>query len=600
MGFDVAEQSGISRELSTIDQGTALESFVANPNGQDLIFTSKAHEMFVLGGNSSGKSYCGIVLGAYHTLPEKDIFGKMTGKTIHPHLNLRIPTEGVQGWVSCWSEDNQIDTLHPIIDKILLPYVTDQYSKDGAYQRIYFEGGSWINFKTQTQKVQSYRGPKKRWVYLDEPHQEQIYKESRARILKSGGYMWTAMTPIIDENSPLSSRDVTWMRDEILEPYDRDPDKFPLRDVIYLDVEDNYQHLQGGKDFVEGMLDGMSAHERAIRKSGTLLVFTGRHCFDSDIVLTIRQYLYDHPEESTPEYGTLSYDPMESGQWEVQFTPSEDDYFPDKPSGNYRFRMWEAPIVPKDLQLSPGYTISVDVAEGKPGGDFTCVYVYRNDNRRIVASLHGHISEEKLAGELYLIGHFYKNGIGQAARIAIEVANFGRMTQKLMMTGNPNLNVPKYPAHRFYYRPTEKDMSIGRDYAHAPGWDTNKATRKHVIIAMRMALMMAYNSIASGKHCTIPDIACLNEATEFIMRKTGRYEGYPDDRLFSLGIGNCVLDRSETFPTVEEARAPEPDDNQHWLLNKDDDTGLYSVQFNVQGIHNQIIANKSLEDDMRF
>lgn len=599
MGIGLTEQSEISSELTTIDKGTVLESFEPNENGQDLIFLSKAHEMFVLGGNSSGKSWCGIINCAYHIIPEKDIFGKVTGKTIHPYMDLRVPSTGIEGWISCWSEDNLIDTLHPIIDKILLPYSIDQDIKDRAYQRMYFEGGSWINFKTQTQKLESYRGPKKRFVYLDEPHKEQIYKESRARLFKSGGYMWTCMTPIIDEHSPLSSRDVTWMRDEILEPYKRNPDKYPLRDVIYLDVEDNYQHLPGGKEFVEALLDSMSPHERAIRKSGTLLTFTGRHWFNGDIITTIRDYLHAHPEESAPQYGSLSYDSTEKGEWEVQFIPDEDDFFLDKPSGDYKFRMWEAPVTNDDLQLSPGYTISVDVAEGKEGGDFTSAYVFRNDNRRIVAGLHGHIPEEKLAGELYLMGHFYKDRVGQAARMAIEVANFGRVTQKLMMVGNPNLNVPKYPGHRFYYRPTPKDIAIGRDYAHAPGWDTNKQTRKDVLMAMKVAFMMAYNSIAEGKKCTIPDIACLNEATEFIMRKTERFEGYPDDRLFSLGIGHCVLDRRETMHSEEPEKTPELSDDQHWFLNKDKETGIHTVQFNVQGILNTISKGTS-SDNIRF
>ena len=553
--------------------------------------------MFVLGGNSSGKSYCGVVNVGYHIIPEEDIYGKLTGKTIHPHMDLRIPSTGIEGWISCWSEDNQIDTLHPLVDKLLLPYaVSPPPMKDGAYQRMYFKGGSWINFKTQTQKVESYRGPKKRFVYLDEPHKEQIYKEARARLLKSGGYMWICMTPIIDENSPLSSRDVIWMRDEILEPYDRDPEKYPLREVIFLDVEDNYAHLPG-RHLIEETLNGMSAHERAIRKSGTLLVFTGRHCFNSDVILTIRQYLYDHPEESTPEYGTLAFDPNETGLWEVQFEKSEDDYFPDKPSGNWRFRVWEHPVTRDNMQVNPGYTISVDVAEGKPGGDFTSAYVFRNDTRRIVAGLHGHIPEEELAKELYLIGHYYMCYNDQPALMAIEIRNYGRMTQKFMMIGSAELGIMKYPGHRFYYRPTAKDLALGRQYAHAPGWDTNAATRGEVIMSMRAAFIRAYNQIATGKHCPIPDIACLNEATEFIMRKSGRYEGYPDDRLFGLGIGHCVLDRPEASRVIEEEPKQELSDNQHFYADREE-SGLESIRFNIEGIFNTIAKGKS--GDIRF
>jgi hypothetical protein len=509
--------------LQTWDK-TPLEEFEPNIGGQDIAARSDAHELIVSGGNSTGKSLLGIVKGCHHTIPEKDIHGTMTGKTIHPYLDIRIPADGVEGWISTWSQDSQRDTLRPLIDKYMTPYfVKPPVIEDGVYKRMFFEGKGWVNMKWQTQKLSAYRGPKKNWIFMDEPHQEQIYKEVRSRLFRSGGYMWICMTPIVNPEDPQKSEDVLWMRREIIEPYERNPEDFPLRKVVYIDVEENYQYVD--LEFIDGMLAGMSDMERRVRKSGSFLLFTGRKCFDMDMILTLQSYLMEHPEESTCEYGELEYDVSEDDDtWKVQFRPSKLEYFSDHPKGEYVIKVWERPVPADGMQHSPGYTIAVDVAEGKPGGD-------RDDNRRIVASLHGHLSEEKLAKELWLLGNYYNDNDPnfRPALLAIEVrpAGPGSTCQKMLLTGNPALNIPKYPGDRFYYRPTTTDVERGKKFGYAPGWDTNSKTRQFVITAMREALIRAYSAIMSGKHCTIPDMGCLNEADGFGMNKQGKYVGNP-------------------------------------------------------------------------
>lgn len=603
MALAKAEKASLTQALSIVNQGTFLNEFIPNPGGQELFFRTTAHEIVLAGGNSSGKSLCGLVRGAYHTIAEKDEYGKKTGKTIHPYLDLRIPTAGVEGWVSSWSMDTQRDTLRPLIDKILGPYIIPNKSQieEGVYKRMFFEGvqnDSWINMKWQTQGLSVYKGAKKNWVFMDEPHKEMIYKESRARLFRSGGYIWICMTPIVNPDSPLEAQDVLWMRDEIVEPFERSPEKFPLRTVIYVDVEENYQHVNG--EFIDGMLAGMSTIERTIRKSGSFVLFTGRNAFDRDMILTLQRYLEEHKEESEPEYGTLEYDDREEqDDWQIRFTRDFREYFPDKPKGEYTIKIWEHPVKPEGLQLSPGYTIGCDAAEGKPGGDYSCAYVFRNDNRRVVASLHGHISEEKLARQLYLLGHYYNTGAPNywPAMLAIEIRTYGATTQKMLISGNPALRIPRYPNHRFYYRPNTTDIEKGREFTHAPGWDTNSRTRKFVIMAMREAFLMAYNAIATGKHCSIPDIGCLKEAREFVQNKQGKYEGHPDDRLFALGIGNIVLDRQSgvvSEAVVEETAKSGLKDNDHWYT-EEHDNGLMIVKFNTEGILNSIMNAESGE-----
>lgn len=584
--------------INDIESTPALEYFEENAGGEELFFRTAAHEIILSGGNSSGKSLCGIVRGCYHTIPEKDKYGKMTGKTIHPYLDIRIPTAGVEGWISTWSQDTQRDTLRTLMEKYMKPYFSRPPDvSDGVYKRLYFEGNSWVNMKWQTQGVEAYRGPKKNWIFMDEPHKEMIYKETRARLFRSGGYMWTCMTPIVDMNDPLKSQDVIWMRDEIVEPWERDPDKFPLRHVIYMDVSENSRYVD--IDFIEKTLAGMSSVEQAIRRSGSFLMFTGRHCFDQAIVMKLRTYLIEHPEESEPQYGHLEYDSAEGDDWKVKFIRDKREYFPDNPSGEYVLKIWEEPVPEDGLQLSPGYTITVDVAEGKPGGDYTSVYVFRDDNRRIVAGLHGHISEEVLARELWLLGNYY-NDTGpnyRPALMVIEVRTYGAATQKYLLVGNTELNIPKYPGDRFYYRPTPADLAMGKKYAYAPGWDTNSATRKFVVTGMREMLMRAYASIAKGNKCTIPDIGCIKEATGFVQNKKGRFEGNPDDRLFCLGIANNVLDKPHN-PMILSSQEPELTDGDHtWIMEKSEDSGIYQVRFNIEGIMSKVMKEKP---DLRF
>jgi hypothetical protein len=538
---------------------------------------------------------------AWHILPEIDKNGNLTGKTIHPHIDLRIPTNGIEGWLSTHSQDVQRDTLEPIIDKILRPFMVNEEKEDGIVKRMYFKGvkqPSWINCKWQTQGPRAYAGPKKAFVAMDEPHMRMIYREARARLFRSGGYMWTALTPVVDEESPIRAQDVIWMRDEIVEPYDRNPEKFPQREVIYVDVEENYDYVPG--DFIDEMLAGMSQQEKAIRKTGAFILFSGRNCFDKEKVQTILNYLEKNEDESTAEYGHITFDAHQTDErWQFEFVPDRVEDFPDKPINEWILKVWERAIPEEGLQSCPGYLITVDVAEGKAGGDYTCAYVFRKDNRRIVACIHGHIPEEELAKQLWLLGHYYNDGAPDydPADLAIEIRNFGAATQRYLIHGSAELGIPQYPYYKFYHRPSPADIAQNREFAMAPGWDTNRATRRFVITAMRQAIVLAYRCIQTGKHCIIPDLGVLREAREFIMNKQGKYEGHPDDRLFALGIGHHILgDESFQYLLPEQPQQEQPmSDDVIWFMKERPETGLVEVGFNMEGVINEVLQQSNNE-----
>lgn len=574
------EQRQFEKIFDAVESSTLLESFEPNPGGQTAFFEdTDHHEIIFAGGNGSGKSFCGMVNGAYHTIAEEDEEGKLTGRTIHPYKDLRIPTTGVEGWMSSYSQDVQRDNLEPIFNRILDDYAIKTDFKDGTMHRAMFKGidhryPSWINCKWITQGVNAYKGSKKNWIWLDEPHPRSIYNEAKQRLTRSAGYMWITLTPIVDQDTPLLARDVLWMHKDLVEPWERDPSSLPQLSIYYVDMDENERHLD--IDFIKEMMMGMPLVEQRIRKSGMFLVFTGRSCFNRQMLIDLRTYLLEHIDEASPEYGELLYDEKEPLGSRVKFMPdAEMDYFPELPEGEWTIKIWERPIPTKKLQVSPGYLIACDVAEGKPGGDYTCAYVLRRDTRRVVASLHGHISEDTLARQLWLLGHYYHDGGGRKspAHVAIEVkpGSFGSSCMTYLIRGYKEFNIPKYPLNRIFHRPTVVDLKRGKRTVAAPGWDTNVATRPYVIAGMRRGVVDAYNSMTKGEICSLPDLGCVNEALGFVQNKNGKFEGHPDDRIITLGIANQVLDLLEQGKGIPEEEKKKEAPASVWKVGKDRD-----------------------------
>jgi len=598
--FSTEDQRELEQIFGVVEDSTLLENFQPNPGGQEAFFEDEDHhELIFAGGNGSGKSFCGMIRGAWHTIPEEDEEGNLTGKTIHPNLDLRIPTTGVEGWMSSYSQDVQKDNLEPIFTRVMNtgtnPYAQKIEYKDGIMHRAFFKGidpryPSWWNCKWITQGVNAYKGAKKNFVWLDEPHPRAIYNEAKLRLTRTGGYMWTTLTPIVDADTPLLTRDVLWMHKDLVEPWERNPDDLPQLCIYYVDMDENSRHLD--VEFINDMMKGLPLVEQRIRKSGLFLVFTGRSCFNREVLLDIRQYLLTHLEEATPEYGELIFDAKEELGSQVKFIADESiDYFPEHPEGEWAIKIWERPVPTKALQISPGYAIIVDVAEGKPGGDYTNAYIFRKDTRRLVAALHGHISEEQLARQLWLLGHYYHDGGRRKlpAHLAIEIRNFGSTAQTYLIRGYKEFDIPRYPIGKIFHRPTVPNLKQGLRFMSAPGWDTNVATRPYVIGGMRRGMMGAYNSIQKNHLCSIPDLGCVNEALGFVQNKNGKFEGHPDDRIMTFGIGHQVLDlleQGQGYGIVEEEK---PVSDDLWRAGKD-------VNGNTAPMLNQDFIQKLLRE----
>lgn len=562
-----AEQRQYATRKAVFAGMTRVDMFLIkgpNPGGQLKFCQSLKHERFLCGANSSGKTYLGLMEDAFSTLPEKDKYGKPTGYAIHPYKRLRLPSAGILGWISSYSQDVQKDTIQPQFDEILGSY-GKVYAEAGVYHWFECETGV-VNFKWQRQTKKGYEGAKVNWIHCDEPHEESIYNECLARIGKSGGYIWSTLTPVIDAKTELRVRDIIWFKRDVIDPWLRNPAKFPQRDVIFIPLEENAEYID--PQFFRDLFAGMSDDEFRTRTTGMPMEVLGDCAFSKQMLDVLDTYQRDNPDDCQPEMGYLERDDTETSEdWRVKFEPADVD-FPISPEAGWITKIWEHPVA-EQLGVRPQYVIGVDISEGVSGGDYTSAYVKRTDENRIVAGLHGYITQIELGRQLWLLGWYYYNWQltqrePEPALIVPEVNSFGAATMMLLLHGNKELGIEKYDRGCIYRRPTAADFRAG---LHIPGpdygWYTTSLHRPHLITAMQMSLGGAVDAISQGKRCPIPDAGWTSEALTFIRDQKGKFNalgGLNDDRLFGESLGTMGMKQGIFTTPAYRVPARKPED----------------------------------------
>ena len=165
-----------------------------------------------------------------------------------------------------------------------------------------------------------------------------------------------------------------------------------------------------------------------------------------------------------------------------------------------------------------------------------------------------------------------------------------------LLRGYKEFNIPKYPIGKIFHRPTIPDLKRGVRLMSAPGWDTNVGTRQYVIGGMRRGIAGADFNIKNDQLCSIPDLGCVNEALGFVQNKHGKFEGHPDDRIITFGIGHQVMDLLEEGQgyAIEDDKPKDPE--SLWMVGKDIN-GLTAPMLN-QNYINKLLRepHKSLND----
>lgn len=556
MGYDNTELRGSNIALSKAKQLTLVDVFIspmggANPGGQEEFCKSPKHEKILSGANHSGKTYINVMMGALNSIAEKNVRGEKTGYAINPFQRIGIPSQKILGWFSTYSSQVQRGTIQPVVDKILKPYfIKDPYMEDGAYKTIQLEDAN-IEFMSQSAGVNSYPGAKVDWAGLDEPHEQQIYNEVKARIAMRKGYMWTTLTPVVDVDDPdvwKKAKYVDWMIEDLIQPYLAEPDKYSELGVFFIPIEEN-KYL-ADVDFIKNLYASLPPEERLIRLTGEFFGTAKRSLFGEDMLFDLERYLSNNFIK--PQLGFIDHDDTAQDDFEFLFEESDVD-FPDKPRDNWIIKIWEHPIK-EQLGIRPSYVMGVDAAEGKTSGDYSAIYVRRVDTGKIVAALHGYIDETLLAYEAWKLGHYYSDRKGNPAVIAIETNNAGKTCLAHLLSGNKNIGINKpYPQNCIYRRP---DVKFLQHDIHVPsnnfGWYETSVHRGILLKSLRELFLEAHIKIKDNV-CIIPDQGLLTEAKHFIKDVSGKYkasQGNHDDRIFAFGVSEMAIKQGR-FTTPE-------------------------------------------------
>lgn len=590
-------------DLTLLENVPLVGQYEPNAGGQEGFHLSLKHQRIMSGANNSGKTYAGVMEDAFHIIPELDVLGNETGYTIHPSNRIKIDPDGILGWISSYSQDVQIDTIQPQFDKIFAPYIGQIYAEEGVYHWFRSKSGHRINFKWQTQGWQSYRGPKLNFIHMDEPHAEGIYNECVGRLFQKTGYLWITMTPIVDVRASAARiRDVIWMVKKIVEPYFRNKQKFPELEIFFVDLEENKAHFN--TQFARDMLAHVGEDEYTIRTTGKFIIMIGISAFSDRRLDTLQFYQADHPGECIPEYGYLHYEKEGTIDAEdVYFENVGADDWPDEPEEGFIFRIWEHPVA-EQLGIRPNYHIGADLAEGRPGGDYTAAYVKREDTKQIVASLHGRLGEEEAARQLNLLGRYYRNVDGHLAKLAMEVNNIGKTAMAYLINGHSDLNIKKYDIVSLYQRPSFANLVMGLHIPSAEyGWYSTNRHRELLLGELRTSLVRAVNSIERGGPCIIPDSGWTSEARVFVKNNRGKYEaadGFYDDRMIASAIADMSIEQGVFETPVYRSRQPEIQEPQSAFLDDAEDPKGVTTILNMAELRRRAKDMKKEKDEKKL
>lgn len=261
---------GVADGLRHSSRNPDINKYKPHPKQRIFHESSKPGRQFI-GGNRSGKT----VGGGAETV--------MLARKVHPYK--RIPWEG-----PLRLRVVTVDLINGL-EKIVLPEIKrwvvpsdlingsweDSYSR--SLRTLTLANGSFIEFMTHEQDLDSYAGTSRHGIWFDEEPPKNIFTECKLRLIDTEGWWWMTMTPI---------EGMTWTYEEIFENGASE-----LIDVIVVDMDDNPHLSQKGKDIV---LAGLDDDEIKKRKHGQYVSVGGLIYSEPKIIAPIR--FEDLPRES--------------------------------------------------------------------------------------------------------------------------------------------------------------------------------------------------------------------------------------------------------------------------------------------------------------
>ena len=250
-----AEKAAIAADLEELDRRDRQErsrtfrpirpedenAFGVASNDQRGFIYSEADERWGFGGNRGCKT---------ETIVQD---GDMFCRGVHPvRSERRQPPVKIRFCAPKWRDG---------VEGVLLVKFKEVVQRDqlrgGSWQRawvekehkLHYANGSWIQFKSFEEDLNTFGGADLDAVYQDEHGPESYYKENRARLADRNGFFCSAMTPEMG---------VTWEEDHVLDP----PDGLTIDHWFFTTYGNPYLSKEGVEKFKASIKDPLLAQAK--------------------------------------------------------------------------------------------------------------------------------------------------------------------------------------------------------------------------------------------------------------------------------------------------------------------------------------------------
>lgn len=203
-----------------------------------------------LGGNRAGKTVAGVNEDTWRAM------GRHPFKAVKPApVSIRYVATDFPSGV----EKVALPTFSQWLPVSMLINGAWSDSWSASKRRLTLTNGSFIEFMSNDQELDSFAGASRDVVHFDEEPDKAVFNENKMRLIDREGICYITMTPV---------EGMTWVYDDLYEMRDLDPNLL----VIEVDMDDNPYLTAAGK---AAALQGLSTDEKIARKQGRFVAQTG-------------------------------------------------------------------------------------------------------------------------------------------------------------------------------------------------------------------------------------------------------------------------------------------------------------------------------------
>jgi phage terminase large subunit-like protein len=240
----------ISQQIKQQADDPNIYSYVPHTM-QEKFHKDESPIRLVVGGNRAGKTHMGVAediwwatdTHPYLTTPKPPVKIRVVGVDFNALQQIIIP---------------KFKTLTPISQ---LKGNSWASAYDVQRKVLRFANGSFIEFMSQEQKLESFAGTSRHAVHYDEECPKDIFEECQMRLLDTDGCSWMTLTPV---------KGITWLYDDLYLPAVEG--RLEGVGIIKGSTSSN-PHLNKGA--IERLMGGLDHDTRMIREEGEFVAASG-------------------------------------------------------------------------------------------------------------------------------------------------------------------------------------------------------------------------------------------------------------------------------------------------------------------------------------